>query len=59
MSLGGSVDLAGHLGGLAGGISCGLGIFPGIQPKLKAFTFAGLGIFAAYILTMFLVFFLV
>lgn len=59
MSLGGSVDLAGHLGGLAGGISCGLGIFPGIKPKLKAFTFAGLGIFAAYILTMFLVFFLV
>ncbi len=54
-----SVDLAGHLGGLVGGITCGLGIFPGIKPKLKAFTFVGLGLLAAYIVTMFLVFFLV
>lgn len=59
MSLGGNVDLAGHLGGLVGGVTCGLGIFPGIKPKLKAFTIGGLGLLAAYILTMFLVFFLV
>lgn len=59
MSLGTSgVDLAGHMGGLAGGLACGLAIFPGIKPKLPAFSILGAGLLVAYLLTMFLVFFL-
>ncbi len=58
MSIGGTTDLAGHLGGIAGGYACSLAIFPAIKPKNKIFTIAGSATFAAYTLIMFLIFFL-
>ncbi len=58
MSLTGKVDLAGHLGGLAGGLTSALALFPGIKPKPKQFMLAGIGSLTAYLLTMFLIFYL-
>lgn len=59
MSINGTIDIAGHLGGLAGGFGYSLAAFPAIRQKSKAFTIAG-GIFlASYMLIMFLVFYLV
>ena len=58
MSLDGTVDMAGHLGGLVGGYVCGLAIFPGIQPKSKKIAMGGAIGLAAYILVTFLVFYL-
>lgn len=58
MSLDGTVDLAGHLGGLVGGYTCGLAIFPGIEPKNKLIRTGGIVALTGYLLVTFLVFYL-
>ncbi len=58
MSLDGTVDLAGHLGGMVGGYTGGLALFPGIKPKPRVMTMVGCGSLATYLLVMFLVFYL-
>jgi hypothetical protein len=58
MSFDGTTDMAGHLGGLFGGLTSGIAIFPGIQPKNKKFSFVGGGLLTAYMLAMLLVFYL-
>ena len=57
-SIGGQVDIAGHLGGLLGGCVCGVAIFPGIREKNKYLTLGAAAALFAYFLIMFLVFFL-
>lgn len=58
MSLGGTVDLAGHLGGMVGGYTCALAIFPGIKPKNKYLMIGGGAAYGIYVLAMLLVFYL-
>lgn len=50
--------MAGHLGGLAGGLTFGLAAFPGIKPKPKLFVIGGFTLLSVYSLTMFLIFYL-
>lgn len=57
-SLGSGIDMAGHLGGLAGGLTFGLAAFPGIKPKPKLFVIGGFTLLSVYSLTMFLIFYL-
>ncbi len=57
-SLNGEVDLAGHLGGMFGGYTCGIALFPGIRQKDKRFIIAGGSALAIYVLVMLLVFYL-
>lgn len=58
MSLGGSVDLAGHLGGMVGGYTCSLAIFPGIRPKPKQLMIGGAAAYGIYVFVLLLVFYL-
>ena len=57
-SMGNGVDIAGHMGGMTGGLFYGLAFYPGIREKKKYFTLGGAGALAAYFLVMFLVFYL-
>lgn len=58
MSLDGTVDLAGHCGGLLGGYLCALAIFPGIETKKRYFTIGGAAALGIYFLVTLLVFYL-
>lgn len=58
MSFDSSIDLAGHLGGMVGGFTSGIALFPGIKQKHKAFFIGGCASLSGYLLTMFLVFYL-